>query len=84
MSEFTWTLPSLKYRDKMVTTSLKTALTALQMAEEDLRAAIDRLAELEHLHACEQEALSSGMPTPAMWYAATNKATEFLNRFRSE
>lgn len=29
--------------------------------------------ELVHLHACEQEGLSSGKPTPQQWFDAVNK-----------
>ena len=38
------------------------------------------LSELVHLHMCEQEGLSSGQPTPEMWFEAVEKASEVLNK----
>lgn len=43
--------------------------------EQELREA---LAELVHLHLCEQEGLLSGKPTPEMWMKAVEKASEAL------
>lgn len=42
---------------------------------EELREA---LSELVHLHACEQEGLLSGKPTPEQWINAVNKAAKSL------
>ena len=36
------------------------------------------LQELVELHSCEQEGLSSGMPTPEEWMAAVDRASEAI------
>lgn len=38
----------------------------------------ESLTELVHLHACEQEGLQSGRPTPEQWHNAINKAHDAL------
>lgn len=38
----------------------------------------ESLTELVHLHACEQEGLQSGKPTPEQWFNAVNKAHDAL------
>ena len=38
----------------------------------------EALAELVHLHGCEQEGLQSGKPTPEQWFNAVNKAHDVL------
>lgn len=35
--------------------------------------------ELVHLHACEQEGLSSGQPTPQQWFDTVNKLSVLIH-----
>lgn len=56
--------------------------------DEDLRPIVDvlydALAELVHLHGCEQEGVESGMPTPEQWTQAVDNAVIALKGARSE
>lgn len=36
------------------------------------------LKKLIHLHCCEQEGISSGMPTPKEWFESVNDASESI------
>jgi hypothetical protein len=38
--------------------------------------------EILHLHLCEQEGLSSGMPTREQWIEAVNKLSEAINKYK--
>ena len=42
---------------------------------------IEALRELIHLHACEQEGISAGMPTPQQWIEAVDKADNVLKQY---
>ena len=44
---------------------------------------IDKIKHLLHLHACEQEGLSSGQPTPQDWIKAVDEANEAIDRLDS-
>ena len=44
---------------------------------------IDKIKHLLHLHACEQEGLSSGQPTPQDWIKAVDEANEAIDRLGS-
>lgn len=50
------------------------------IADQDkkIKSLTEALTELVHLHACEQEGLQSGRPTPEQWFNAINKAHDAL------
>lgn len=54
----------------------------LDLAENNLIEALDILLQHEHLHGCEQEGISSGMPTPKQWLDLSDRTNDFLNKFR--
>ena len=44
----------------------------------------EALSQLVHLHLCEQEGISSGMPTSEQWMEAVNKACDVLEKVEGE
>lgn len=41
---------------------------------------LNALQELTHLHACEQEGIRSGQPTPEQWFEAVEKAGKAIQK----
>ena len=58
----------------------------LQLKAERLRAGklMEAAEQISHLHACEQEGLGSGQPTPAQWFDATNKLAEEIHNYKNK
>lgn len=45
---------------------------------------LDKIKHLLHLHACEQEGISSGQPTPQEWSKAVDEANEAVRELEIE
>ncbi len=61
---------------KLKNTTTPSVSKSVEAKESGIRSALERLV---HLHLCEQEGLSSGQPTPAMWLEAVDNASNALS-----
>ncbi|MGV8136514.1 MAG: hypothetical protein AB2L20_14995 [Mangrovibacterium sp.] len=58
-------------------------IESLQKAEAAYSDLLSAAEEIARLHACEQEGIASGQPTPEQWYQAVNNLNDAIQKIKN-